>query len=205
MPYKPNERVYRSMALLDAAPIENPLTPEYRVSGYASTFERYKLYEDIEGAVYEEIDPHAFDKADMSDVILQYDHAGKVFARTSNGTLTLGIDGHGLKVDADLSLTEASRELWQEISCGLITQMSFCFIVSDCKFDYATNTNHIMRIGKVYDVSAVSIPANPGTDIEARSQYDGAIKQALAERRAMKARLTLRARMDALKYGGSHV
>lgn len=201
MPYKPNERVYRSMALLEA-PAD---APEYRVSGYASTFERYKLYEAIEGPVYEEIDPHAFDHADLSDVILQYDHAGKVFARTSNGTLTLGIDGHGLKVDADLSLTEASRELWQEISCGLITQMSFCFIVSDCKFDYATNTNHIMRIGKVYDVSAVSIPANPGTDIEARSQYDGAIKQALAERRAMKARLTLRARMDALKYGGSHV
>ena len=205
MPFKPNERVYRSMTLLDAIGLENPLAPEYRVSGYASTFDRYKLYDDIDGPIYEEIDPHAFDLADMSDVILQYDHAGKVFARTSNNTLQLSIDGHGLKIDADLSLTEASRELWQEISCGLIRQMSFCFTVSDAKFDYATSTNHITRIGKVYDVSAVSIPANPGTDIEARSQYDGEIVKALAERRAMKARLNLRARMDALKYGGNHV
>ena len=203
MPFKPNERVYRSMALLESR-MDNadPLAPKYRVEGYASTFERYKLFDDYDGPIYEQIDKRAFDGADMTDVIMQYDHQGKVFARTSNGTLQLSVDDHGLKIAADLSLTEASRELWNEISCGLITRMSFCFIIADAKFDPATRTNNITKIGKLYDVSAVSIPANPGTDIEARSQYDGEIIKALKEFRAKRARLALRARMDALKYGG---
>lgn len=203
MPCKPNERVYRSMSLLETR-MDNadPLAPAYRATGYASTFDRYVLFEDTMGTVYEQIDRHAFDACDLSDVIMQFDHQGRVFARTGNGTLTISTDDHGLRIDADLSLTEGSRELWQEISCGLITRMSFGFLVADGRFDYETNTNCINRISKVFDVSAVSIPANQGTDIEARSLYDGEIIRALSERRAMLQRLTLRTRLDALKYGG---
>ena len=201
MPYKPAERVYRSMSAL--APL--PDAPLYHATGYASTFDKYVLFEDIDGPVFEQIDRHAFDGCDLSDVIMQYDHWGRVFARTSNGTLQIDTDDHGLKIDADLSMTEASRELWEEISCGLITRMSFGFIIADGHFDYATNTNIISRIGKVFDVSAVSIPANQGTDIEARSLYDGEIRKALSERKARIARLKLRAQMDALIYGGSNV
>lgn len=198
MAYKPAERVYRSMSALAALPD----APQYHATGYASTFDRYVLFEDVEGPVYEQIDRHAFDACDFSDVILQFDHQGRVFARTGNGTLAISTDDHGLKIEADLSLTEGSRELWQEISCGLITRMSFGFLVADGHFEYETNTNRIARISKVFDVSAVSIPANQGTDIEARSLYDGEIKRALSERKAKLLRLNLRTRLDALMYGG---
>ena len=200
MPFKPNERLYRSMAAM--APTEQP----YHVRGYASTFERYVLFEDIDGPVYEQIMPDAFNGCDMSDVIFQFDHMGRVYARTSNGTLTLGVDGHGLWIDADLSTTEGSRELWEEIKAELITRMSFCFVVppDGWHFDDTTNTSVIERISKVFDVSAVSIPANPGTEIEARCAYDGAIMRARAERRDKIRRLKSRIKIDELTGGLKH-
>ena len=184
------------------APTEQP----YHVRGYASTFERYVLFEDIDGPIYEQILPDAFSGADMSDVIMQFDHMGRVYARTSNGTLTLGVDGHGLWIDADLSTTEGSRELWEEIKAELITRMSFCFVVSPdgWRFDDTTNTSVIERISKVFDVSAVSIPANPGTEIEARCAYDGAIMRARAERRDKIRRLKSRIKIDELTGGLKH-
>lgn len=186
MPYKPGERVYRSSVQVQAAPGEK----SYKVVGYASTFERYLLFHDQDGDFYEQIDPHAFDRADMTDVILQYDHEGRVFARTSNGSLILTVDDHGLRIEADLSRTEGARRLWEEIQAGMITRMSFCFTVAPdgSRIDEATNTGIILVIDKVYDVSAVSIPANPGTEIESRSAWDGAIHRARAERREKRLR-----------------
>lgn len=183
MPYKPSERVYRSMAMVEVA-------PEYRVSGYAATFERYLLYEDNGERFYEQILPDAFAGADMSDVILQYDHAGMVYARTRNGSLSLRVDDHGLYIDADLSLTETSRQLWESIHTGLIDRMSFCFTVAESRVE--DDTGVIVRIAKVYDVSAVSIPANPGTDIAARNAWDGSIRAACAERRRRRADMKIR-------------
>lgn len=197
MPYKPSERVYRSMPVL-----ESTAERQYHARGYASTFERYLLFEDVDGPVYEQIDPHAFDQADMSDVIMQFDHMGRVYARTTNGSLLLAIDNHGLLVDdADLSLTAGARDLWEDIDARLITRMSFAFIPAECYFDQATSTSRIMRISKVFDVSAVSIPANPGTEIEARCAYDGEIMRARAERRGKIRRLQTRMHIDQL-YGG---
>ena len=64
----------------------------YNVRGYATTFnEKYTLYEDNTIRIDEQVDPHAFDNCDMSDVIMQYNHEGRVFARLSNGTLKLNI------------------------------------------------------------------------------------------------------------------
>ncbi len=200
MPYKPTERVYRSMAVM--APNEDRA---YHVRGYASTFDRYLLLEDGDGGFYEQIDARAFDHADMADVILQYDHEGRVFARTSNGTLQVGVDDHGLWVDADLSRTSLARQLYEDIQAGMITRMSFCFTVADSRIDEATNTGIILAIGKVYDVSAVSIPANPGTEIEARSAWDGVILSARAERRerqARKRRMALRLRIMEVQSHG---
>lgn len=179
-------RQYRAMARM--APAEGE---DFIVEGYASTFDPYVLFH-CDGIDYQErIDPHAFDGADMSDVILQYDHQGRVYARTSNGTLTLTVDEHGLKARADLSLTDGARQLYEEIKCGLITRMSFCFTVADGgdAYDDATHTDTITKIAKVYDVSAVSIPANPGTDIAARA-LDGEIGARWAER--LSAQRTLR-------------
>ena len=176
------DREYRTLVSFGAEKKDDDKA-SYKVSGYASTFDTYTLFE-VDGIEYKErIDSHAFDNADMSDVIMQYDHAGKVFARTSNGTLSVSVDERGLKVEADLSTTEASRELYDEIASGLIIKMSFAFKVSEEHYDSNSHTRVVDKISKVYDVSAVSIPANPDTEIFARSAFfDGVIKKEQAER-----------------------
>ena len=162
------------------------------VEGYATTFnEPYELFRDGGYIFLEQVAPDAFDEADMSDVIMQYDHEGRVFARRSNGTLELNVDEHGLAIRADLSGTEIGRQLYEEIRGGYTDKMSFGFTVAEDERliteDREANTTTILRtikrIGKLYDVSAVSIPANNATEISARSWSDGVIAELTEERR----------------------
>lgn len=161
------------------------------VEGYAATFNRpYALYEGRNYKIMEQIDPHAFDECDMSDVIFQYDHTGRVFARTKNNTLTCAADSTGLKITADLSGTESGKQLYAEIKGGYTDKMSFGFVVAEDKRetveDHETNfvtlTRTITKIKKLYDVSAVSLPANDATSISARKFSDGVIEELAAER-----------------------
>ena len=181
MPSK--EREYRNLAEL-LAPDE-----EKRVKGYATTFDQpYKLWGDNSVEIWEVVDRNAFAKTDVSDVIMQFDHQGRVFARTRNKTLALRSDEHGLLIDADLGGTEIGRELYEEIKGGYIDRMSFGFTVrgdewSDRMEDgVEIRTRRITDIGKLYDVSAVSIPANDSTSISVRSLVDGEIARLEAER-----------------------
>lgn len=176
-----NDREYRAAEKFEA-------NDEMIVEGYASTFEPYVLYSDGENSIYERIDPHAFDEADMDDVIMQYDHEGRVFARKSNGTLEVSVDDHGLKIRADLSKTEGARSLYEDIRSGMITQMSFAFTIGEESYDKVARQRNILKVGRLYDVSAVSIPANPGTEISARSFCDGVIAEEQAERLAAEER-----------------
>lgn len=172
MPVK-KEREYRTLVapLAAKSPGEKRLQSECYVEGYATTFNApYLLYEFEDGTkIYERIDAHALDSADMSDVIMQYDHEGRVFARQSNNTLILEPDVKGLFVAADLSRTDLARGLYQDISAGMITKMSWAFTVAEESYDRETHTRTILKIKKVYDVSAVSIPANNDTEISARA------------------------------------
>ena len=177
-----NDREYRAAQPFEAR------DEEMIVEGYASTFEPYVLWREGDTEIREQIDPHAFDNADMSDVIMQYDHEGRVFARTSNGTLELSIDDHGLKVRADLSKTAGARQLYEDIKSGMITQMSFAFSIQEDAYDKKEHMRTVTKIRKVYDTSAVSIPANPGTEIAARSYFDGVIEAERAERLAAEER-----------------
>ena len=178
----------------------------YNVRGYASTFEEYELFE-IEGNHYcERIDPAAFEGCDMSDVIFQYDHKGRVFARTSNGTLGISTDDHGLLVNAYLGGTDIGRSLYGEIKGGYTSKMSFGFRVNKDKFTSEERdgkvfyTRRILKISKLYDVSAVSMPANDGTEISARSLRDGEIAQLEAERLLKAEReKTVRAMLDKIE------
>lgn len=176
MPFKPDEREYRVMPLLLTAS-EKRIDSDFYVEGYATTFnDPYELYEFEGNKYYEVIDRHALDGADMTDVIMQYDHAGRVRARTSNGSLGLEPDNHGLFIFGDLSRSSAAKELFEDIQNGLVTKMSWAFTVADDEYDRNTRTRTIKKIRKVYDVSAVSIPANGGTEISARSFLDGVIE-----------------------------
>ena len=166
---------------------------EMIVEGYATTFnEPYELWRDGPDYVFkEQVDARAFDETDMSDVIMQYDHEGRVFARTGNGTLELDVDNHGLHIRADLGGTEIGRQLYEEIRGGYTDKMSFGFTVDederliqeDRESGTVTILRTIKRIGKLYDVSAVSLPANNATEISARSWCDGVIQQLTEERR----------------------
>lgn len=156
---------------LEAKQSEKRIDSQYYVEGYAMTWDRYELYEDYNGRkIYEQFDKRCFDKADMSDIIFQYDHEGRVYARKSNGTLIVEPDEHGLFIAADLSKSENSRNLYEEIANGLTTKMSWGFSLGEHDFDTTTNTIVHKSIKKIYDVSSVSLPANDGTEISARSE-----------------------------------
>lgn len=182
-----NDREYRNipMACFNLESRGKEGEEDYMVEGYASTFDPYVLWS-YDGIDYmEKIDPKAFEGADLSDVIFCKDHSGTVFARTRNNTLAVLADEKGLYTRTNLSKTAAAREMYEEIKAGMYDQMSFAFIVDEDNYDSATHTRTITKIRKVFDVSAVSFPANPGTDISAisaRSYVDGVIDMEKAER-----------------------
>lgn len=177
-----NGREYRKMVL----EVKEATDEDYVVTGYATTFEQpYVLYHLDDGKeVEEQVSRNAFDNTDMSDVIFQFDHEGNVFARVSNDTLQLRTDEHGLFVDAYLGGTANGRNLYEEIKGGYINKMSFGFTVTDDEFTETEKgyLRTIKAIGKLYDVSAVSLPANDYTEISARNQIDGEIEKIEAER-----------------------
>ena len=184
-------REYRSMQIQTREKSEEP---DFNVRGYASTFEPYCLFKDGDTEYFEKIDERAFDDADMTDVIFLYNHEGMVYARQKNGTLRVSTDEHGLVAEADLGSTQQSRDLYEAINAGLVDQMSFAFTVREDSYDSKTHTRTILKIDKVYDVSAVSIPANPGTDIvavSARDYFNGVIEAEKAERLEREKQLTL--------------
>lgn len=171
--------------------LEDEQSDEMIVEGYATTFNQpYLLWEEEGYRVYEQVDARAFDGCDMTDVIMQYDHEGRVFARMSNGTLVCTPDEHGLKVRALLGGTDLGRQLYQEIRGGYTTKMSFAFIVAEDSREIEENKETgevtilrtITRISRLYDVSAVSLPANNATSIAARTYGEGVIAEAKAER-----------------------
>ena len=156
------------------------------VEGYATTFNQpYLLWQDGNYEVWEQVDARAFDECDMRDVIMQYDHRGRVFARNSNDTLQLTVDPVGLRIRAELGGTEIGRQLYEEISGGYTTKMSFGFKVAEDKQEATENNEDgsgtvlrtITKISKLYDVSAVSLPANDATSISARSYGEGVIAE----------------------------
>lgn len=210
MPNK-KEREYRNMTMaVREAEAESEETEDMTVEGYATTFnEPYTLYEDNDIIYREQVDPDAFAETDMDDVIMQYDHEGRVFARTANETLSLNVDDKGLFIRANLGGTEIGRNLFEEIRGGYTDKMSFGFIVDkdeELKTEAEDGRVDVLRtitgISKLYDVSAVSIPANNGTSIgaETRSHIDGVINAIQTERseaeklELMKKRTELRAR-----------
>lgn len=195
MPAKEN-REYRNLTV-EARAVEDQGDERRIVTGYASTFdEPYVLYDGDGWKYLEVVDRGAFDDTDMSDVIMQYDHRGRVFARTRNNTLTVTPDEKGLFIEADLGGTEIGRELYEEIRGGYTDRMSFGFTVNG-EYEESQKTDegvriyirHITSVQKLYDVSAVSLPANDGTSIEADATTrsignltDGVIERIQAER-----------------------
>lgn len=191
MPVKQG-REYRTLQDFALLPRDGE-SDAYRVRGTAVVFDTPTCLFECEGVKYYEIiDRHAFDECDMSDVIFNYNHGGKVVARLRNKTLTLSITERGVEMAADLSGTAAGRDLYEEIDGGYVDKMSFSFSVRESKYNTLTHTRTITKIGKLYDVSAVDIPAYEETSISARSFFEveyskevNALEQAARRRRLL--------------------
>jgi len=195
MPQKTNEREYRD---IDIRNIEIRKLDDGRdvAEGYATTWDEYLLWDDGEYRMFERFDQHAFDECDLSDIIMQLNHEGRVFARGSNSTLTVTPDEKGLRIRAYLGGTEEGRKILEEIRGGYLTKMSHGFrsgtdkreIIEDRENKRVDIHRTIMKVAKEYDVSVVSLPANDATSISARNVSEGVIAEVREERLAIEAR-----------------
>ena len=197
MPVKTNEREYREFSMEKLAAEVRTLEDGQEVAeGYATTWDEYMLWDDGEYRLFEKIDPQAYEGCDLSDIIMQLNHEGRVYARGSNGTLKVVPDEKGLKTIAYLGGTEAGRQLLEEIKGGYLTRMSQGFRVKQEKREVVEDTENrrvdihrtILKMEKLYDVSVVSLPANEATSISARSVGEGVIAEVKEERLADEAR-----------------
>jgi HK97 family phage prohead protease len=212
-----DEREYRNFKNnFEFRAAEDETAISYEVEGLASTFDDpYLLFEyndAFEGKkveVWEKVDRDAFKEADTSDTVFQYNHGGHVFARTKNGTLKLEANETGLEVRADLGGTQGGRDMAEEIRGGYIDKMSIGFTVAE---DVTVTeedpekillTRTITKVKKLYDVSAVDFPANPNTDINARSMEQARqdfVEKALSDLRIQKRRAEIIERIKS-NYG----
>ena len=166
-------RDFRRFAEFEVRALEENEEKELWVEGYAVRFNEPTVLWEYDGEEYkEQVDDRAFDDADMSDVIFNYNHSGKVMARTRNKTLQLSVDDKGLYIKARVDGTEEGRKIYEEIKGGYIDRMSYSYTVTEAAYDSENRMRTIRKIKKLYDVSAVDIPAYDTTNIYARSLID---------------------------------
>lgn len=154
---------------------------EYVIEGVPCVFDtETTLYKGKYYELREKISSDAFSEADISDVIFNYNHGGRVYARTRNKSLTLEKKEDGLHMKANLKKEDRGHEeLYNDIQSGLIDRMSFAFTVKEASYEYIEKTDEpnleirtVTKIDKLYDVSAVDIPAYDTTSISARNVFD---------------------------------
>jgi HK97 family phage portal protein/HK97 family phage prohead protease len=184
------------------------------VEGRAIVYDTETMMFENEGnKYYERIVSGALDNADISEVVMRYNHspnnlviARHVSSRPNRSNLQLIPDSQGLMIRADLSKTESGRQLYEAIQAGLVDRMSFAFTIEEESYNKDTRTLSILKIKKLWDVSAVDTPAYDTTSIYARDRLQA---EAEAERRAADA---ARRRKDTLSleiqtaltiYGGT--
>ena len=173
------EREYREFSFeIRAAPGADEAREELYVEGYACRFNEPTVLWEYDGIQYkEQVDDRAFEGADMTDVIFNYNHSGKVMARTRNHTLQLSVDSKGLYIRARLDGTEEGRKLYEEIKGGYIDRMSYAYSTKEAAYDSENHIRTIRKIKRLYDVSAVDIPAYDTTSISARSSFQAEIEK----------------------------
>lgn len=141
--------------------------------GYAAKYDSWS--EDL-GGFKERIQPGAFDKAlkEEHDVRALVNHdSNLVLGRTKAGTLRLKADDVGLRMEVDLPDTQAARDLATSVQRGDIDQMSFGFMVGaggslwDLEADPVERT--ITEVDRLLDVSVVTFPAYPQTEVALRA------------------------------------
>jgi len=171
------------------------------ISGYAAKFDSWS--EPIYGWFREKIAQGAFEKCDMSDAIMCFNHdINGILARTGSGTLTLAVDKVGLHFEFNSPATTLGNDMVELVSRGDISKCSFKFIVETDEWRYADEKNGleydertIKSISKLYDVSLVTYPAYPDTEAGVRSLLEQRKKEALQQQAPSSVDTTSRDRM----------
>lgn len=135
------------------------------IEGYAAVFDSVT---DL-GPFQERIAQGAFSDVLDDDVRLLINHDGVPLARTSNNTLELSQDETGLYYRAQLSDTQAGRDLYEMIKRGDINQSSFAFMIEEESND-ADGVRVIEKVSKLIDVSPVTYPAYQAASVFARAE-----------------------------------
>lgn len=144
------------------------------IEGYPVVFDKEAHIEGWFGDFYEQVDRHAFDEADISDVVLKVNHNDNFLpmARTRNKSLTLTPDDKGLFIHAELVDTTENRDVYKMVKSGLLTEGSFAFTVADDIEEKKDGKIHrtITKVGKLFDVAICTNGAyGDMTEIYARS------------------------------------
>lgn len=140
-----------------------------KISGYAAVFE--KLSEDL-GYFREKIQPGAFKntiKADDIRALWNHD-SNYILGRNRSGTLSMSEDDHGLKIEIDPPDAQWARDLMTSIERGDVDQMSFGFrtITDSWQLVDGEDIRTLIEV-KLFDVSPVTFPAYPDTEVGLRS------------------------------------
>ena len=141
------------------------------ISGHAAVFNKdsapmYGFVERVaEGAFTQTI------KEDDVRALFNHD-PNIILGRNVAGTLRLAEDKTGLAVEIDPPDTQAARDLIVSLERGDITQMSFGFTTrkDEWVYDKVNDlTTRTLLDCQLFDVSPVTFPAYPDTDVSVRS------------------------------------
>lgn len=160
------------------------------VEGYPIIFNKEAYIESWMGGFYEKVDPAAFERADMADVALKYNHNDDflIMARTRNGSLKLTPDEKGVFMHAELIDTTTNRDVYNMVKAGLLTEGSFAFTVGEDREEVIHGEIHrtILAIDKLFDVAICPNGAYGDlTEIYARS-YEALESVKTSKREALK-------------------
>ena len=158
------ERRYTA-GVIEARSNGGPMT----IAGHASVFDTpYELY-----GFREQVQRGAFKKTlkESQDIAALWNHdPNVVLGRNRSGTLRLSEDDTGLHYEVDLPDTQAARDLYTLIERGDVYQSSFAFEIVKEKWDQPEDKNimplRTIREVKLFDVSPVTYPASPSTDVD---------------------------------------
>lgn len=148
------------------------------ITGHAAVFNQLSEPLGFWYRFQEKIEPGAFANVLNNDVRALFNHDDNlILGRTTNGTLELSEDEIGLFVRIEPPDTQLGRDVLSSIRRKDITQMSFAFTVAEdgetwFEDEYHNVIRTIKKVERLYDVSPVTFPAYPQTDVSARSETD---------------------------------
>lgn len=167
---------------------QNQTDEDMSIQGYAAIFNTPTVIYKVDGVEYiETIARTAFDKTDMKDCCLKYNHSNQVMilARTRGGSLKLKTDDIGLFFDSRLFKTSSGNDVHLLVKERVLDKCSFAFTIAPGgdTYDPKTRTRTITNIEKLWDVSIVDIPAYDSTSVQARSFFEAEAEKERLDKR----------------------